>query len=65
VPSSLSVTRDQVELLRHDNIVSSQAITEGRTLAALGITPCAYGAIVPTYLYRFRKTGQFADTRAA
>jgi NADH dehydrogenase len=61
LPSSLLVTRDQVELLRHDNIVSADAITEGRTLAGLGITPCSYETIVPTYLYRFRKTGQFAD----
>jgi len=61
LPSSLLVTRDQVELLRHDNIVSSDAIAEGRTLAGLGITPRSYETIVPTYLYRFRKTGQFAN----
>jgi NADH dehydrogenase len=56
-----SITRDQVELLRHDNIVSPAALAEGRTLTGLGITPCSYETIVPTYLYRFRKTGQFAD----
>jgi NADH dehydrogenase len=65
MPSSLMVTRDQVELLRHDNVVSAGAIADGRTLSGLGITPCSYETIVPTYLYRFRKTGQFADTRAA
>ena len=53
------LTPDQVELLRTDNIVSDAAMTEGRTLAALGIEPAAMEAIVPSYLWRFRKTGQF------
>jgi NADH dehydrogenase len=53
------LTPDQVELLRADNIVSEAAITEGRTLQALGIEPAAMEAIVPSYLWRFRKTGQF------
>ena len=53
------LTPDQVELLRTDNIVSDAAMTEGRTLAALGIEPAAMEAIVPGYLWRFRKTGQF------
>jgi NADH dehydrogenase len=53
------LTPDQVELLRTDNIVSQAAIAEGRTLAALGIEPAAMEAIVPGYLWRFRKTGQF------
>jgi NADH dehydrogenase len=53
------LTRDQVELLRTDNVVSQAAVAEGRTLAALGIAPAALEAIVPSYLWRFRKTGQF------
>jgi uncharacterized protein YbjT (DUF2867 family) len=53
------LTPDQVELLRADNVVSQAAITEGRTLQALGIEPESIEAIVPTYLWRFRKTGQF------
>jgi len=65
LPPSLAVTRDQVELLRRDNIVSAEAIAEGRTLSGLGIAPCSFETIVPTYLYRFRKTGQFASQRAA
>ncbi len=65
LPSAFQVTRDQIELLRHDNVVSAEAIAEGRSLAGLGITPTSYETIVPTYLYRFRKTGQFADQRAA
>jgi NADH dehydrogenase len=53
------LTPDQVELLRTDNIVSQAAQSEGRTLTALGIEPAALEAIVPSYLWRFRKTGQF------
>jgi uncharacterized protein YbjT (DUF2867 family) len=54
------LTPDQVELLRSDNIVSPAAIAEARTLQALGIAPAAMEAIVPSYLWRFRKTGQFS-----
>jgi uncharacterized protein YbjT (DUF2867 family) len=53
------LTRDQVELLRHDNVVSEEAQQAGRTLAGLGIEPVAMQAVVPTYLWRFRKSGQF------
>lgn len=53
------LTPDQVELLRRDNVVSEAATRDGRTLAALGIEPVAMGAIVPSYLWRFRKSGQF------
>jgi NADH dehydrogenase len=53
------LTPDQVELLRTDNVVSAQAAAEGRTLAGLGIAPETIEAVVPSYLWRFRKTGQF------
>jgi NADH dehydrogenase len=62
-PKILAATRDQVRLLRHDNVVSVEAIQAGRTLKALGIEAETIGAIVPTYLYRYRKTGQYADER--
>jgi uncharacterized protein YbjT (DUF2867 family) len=55
------LTRDQVELLRYDNVVSDTARRDGRTLEGLGITPQSIGAIVPTYLWRFRRAGQFHD----
>jgi uncharacterized protein YbjT (DUF2867 family) len=58
------LTPDQVELLRSDNIVSPAAIAEGRTITALGIEPAALEAIVPSYLWRFRKTGQFRGQAA-
>jgi len=53
------LTPDQVELLRADNVVSQGAIADGRTLQGLGIEPESIEAIVPSYLWRFRKTGQF------
>jgi uncharacterized protein YbjT (DUF2867 family) len=63
-PEMFRITKDQVALLRTDNIVSPQALAEGRTLRGLGITPEPFETFVPTYLYRYRKTGQFAGTRA-
>ena len=63
-PEIFRITKDQVELLRRDNIVSPQAVAEGRTLGGLGIAPEPFETLVPSYLYRYRKTGQFAGTRA-
>ena len=54
------ITPDQVELLKRDNVVSDAAKRDGRTLEGLGIFPESMAAIVPTYLWRFRKTGQFS-----
>lgn len=59
------LTPDQVELLRTDNVVSDQAIAERRTLEGLGLLPTPADAIVPSYLWRFRKTGQFRTSRLA
>jgi uncharacterized protein YbjT (DUF2867 family) len=56
------LTTDQVELLRRDNIVSAEAKRESRSIEALGIDPIAMAAIVPSYLWRFRKAGQFQGT---
>jgi len=53
------LTPDQVELLKHDNVVSAAAREQGRTLEALGIVPNSMASVVPDYLWRFRKTGQF------
>jgi NADH dehydrogenase len=58
-PKLLLTTRDQVELLKHDNTVSQEAMSSGRTLEGLGIAPTTIDSVVPEYLYRFRKTGQF------
>lgn len=54
------ITRDQIKLLKRDNIVSSDA----HKIADLGIAPKTIEAIVPDYLARFRKYGQFAERHA-
>jgi uncharacterized protein YbjT (DUF2867 family) len=59
------LTADQVESLKTDNLVSAAAVTQGRTLEGLGINPRSVEAIVPTYLYRFRKAGQFTTPNEA
>jgi uncharacterized protein YbjT (DUF2867 family) len=64
MPPPLTLTPDQVEMLRVDNVVSQAAKTEQRTLQALGIEPEPIEAIVPSYLWRFRKTGQFRSRAA-
>jgi uncharacterized protein YbjT (DUF2867 family) len=53
------LTPDQVEMLKPDNVVSAAAREQGRTLEGLGIIPNSIASIVPDYLWRFRKTGQF------
>ena len=53
------ITADQVKLLKRDNVVSREAIDEGRTLEGVGIEPTLIEAILPTYLTRFRVQGQF------
>jgi uncharacterized protein YbjT (DUF2867 family) len=53
------LTADQVELLKTDNVVSEAARRDRRTLEGLGITASGIAAIVPSYLYRYRKAGQF------
>jgi len=58
------LTPDQIELLRADNVVSDAAVAERRTLQGIGIEPDSIEAIVPSYLWRFRKTGQFRSRPA-
>ena len=55
-----ALTMDQVESLKTDNLVSAKAEKDGRTLEGLGLSACTVEAIVPSYLYRFRRAGQFS-----
>jgi uncharacterized protein YbjT (DUF2867 family) len=64
-PSLLTTTPDQVDLLASDNVVSAEAEAEGRVLKALGVAPQAAEAIIPSYLVRFRRTGQYEVQRPA
>jgi NADH dehydrogenase len=58
------LTPDQVELLKHDVVLSAEARRDGRTLEGLGNVSTAMAAIVPSYLWRFRKRGQFKGRMA-
>jgi NADH dehydrogenase len=58
------LTTDQVALLQRDNVVSGEAKREGRTLKDLGIDPTTMEAVVPSYLWRYRKAGQFSRRAA-
>jgi len=49
------LTLDQVRLLQSDNVVTPGAAG----LAELGVAPTTVEAIVPAYLWRFRKAGEF------
>ena len=51
------ITSDQVILLKADNVASGAY----PGLPELGITPTTLEAVLPTYLYRYRKGGQYAD----
>ena len=54
------LTRDQVRLLKRDNVVSAGALT----LADLGIDATAAQAILPTYLHVYRPAGEPAPRAA-
>ncbi|MGH6932070.1 MAG: complex I NDUFA9 subunit family protein [Dongiaceae bacterium] len=48
------LTRDQVRLLRHDNVVAADALG----LGDLGIAPTPIETIIPSYLARYRPGGR-------
>ena len=50
------LTTDQVEMLKYDNIVTNKY----PTLKDLKINPKTIDSILPNYIWRFRKGGQFA-----
>jgi uncharacterized protein YbjT (DUF2867 family) len=53
-PFAPPITRDQVELLKFDNVAA------GPGLSALGVTATPLESILPTYLWKYRRGGQFA-----
>ena len=55
------LTVDQVTLLHFDTVAGAGL----PGLAELGVLPTAVEAILPTYLQRYRKGGEFADSMAA
>ncbi|MEM0935770.1 MAG: complex I NDUFA9 subunit family protein [Pseudomonadota bacterium] len=55
------LTLDQVRNLAKDNVVAPDA----KSLVDLGIEPVSLAAILPSYLWRFRPSGQYAATKAS
>ncbi|QUD86232.1 complex I NDUFA9 subunit family protein [Phenylobacterium montanum] len=55
------LTADQVELLKVDNVVAKGALG----LGDLGISPTAVEVVIPAYLFRYRKGGQYAEALAS
>ena len=65
LPLAPPLTGDQVEMLKHDNIVGVSAEKGVGTIADLGVAPLeTIESIVPTYLWRFRPYGQFQTKQA-
>lgn len=58
------ITRDQVRLLKSDNVVGASGEADIGTLADLGVEPTAVESVVPGYMVRFRKYGQFTEMTA-
>jgi NADH dehydrogenase len=54
------LTVDQVEMLRRDNVVAQGA----SGFAALGIQPTAMEAVLESYLYAYRRYGQYSHLAA-
>lgn len=55
------LTADQVESLKHDNIVSDKAMTFNE----LDISPKSMESVLPAYLSRYQPGGRFADVKEA
>ena len=58
------ITRDQIKLLKSDNVVGAGDGEGLGTIADFGIEPRTVEAILPTYMVRFRRYGQFAEKHA-
>ena len=57
------ITRDQIKLLKTDNVVDTSGNVG--TMSDLGVTPTSVEAVLPGYMVRFRKYGQFAEEPAS
>ena len=56
------LTRDQVRQLKRDNVVDTSGAVG--VLADLGVEPDTVEAVLPSYMVRYRKYGQFAEINA-
>ncbi len=53
------LTPNQVEMLKVDRVVLDRMKEDGKTLEGMGIDPTLLSSILPRYLVRFRKHGQY------
>ncbi|MEM6385997.1 MAG: complex I NDUFA9 subunit family protein [Pseudomonadota bacterium] len=53
------ITLDQVRSLKQDNVVADGVMS----FLDLGITPMSVEAVVPSYLWQFRPSGQYAELK--
>lgn len=56
------LTRDQVKLLKHDNVVDTSGAVG--TVADFDIDPSTVESILPSYMVRYRRYGQFTEVSA-
>lgn len=63
LPVAPLFTSDQIDLLGVDNVVSEAAIKDKRTFAAFAIEPTSMDVVLPQYMWRFSKHGQFDRPR--
>jgi NADH dehydrogenase len=61
IPIAPPLTTDQVTLLKADNVVAPRAAG----LKQLGVEPTLLETVLPSYLFRYRKGGQYAAAPAA
>ncbi|HXI87480.1 MAG TPA: complex I NDUFA9 subunit family protein, partial [Parvularculaceae bacterium] len=55
------ITRDQIRQLKRDSVVGASEEEGVGVISDFGLTPETLEAVLPTYLVRFRKYGQFAE----
>lgn len=59
----LPISSKHIECLSHDHVVSQEAEQAGHTLSGAGLHGQSLAAILPGYMVRFRKHGQFEARR--
>ncbi len=59
------ITADQVRLLKKDNVVSKEAVAEGRTLKDIGVAPTMVNSVIGSYLVQYRPHGQYTGSGKA
>ena len=59
------ITRDQIKLLKSDNVVGVSGEENIGDISEFGITPTTVESILPEYMVQYRKYGQFTEEIAS